>query len=266
MLPGRPLALGVDFDPALPDRAHQCLVVVLVLSGIADSEVGYSLLELIALAQGFFLSVSRRTHEIDAGNLALRVEAQQKAGRVATRKEKLYHVECLLSDSAGLQNLGTERRRPVVVLLKEARHCLHRVIGQLGIVLGGQLRTVDLTGLHLGEPLEPKGFDAFLCPHAGERRRAGQRSREATCQKRSHQRNHYLPTIVAEGLEGSGPSLPLRTVSQYRFAAPTERTPSSGPSSNGLPFEEPHLHCCSLVLQSNILNVFCHTLVHNSLS
>jgi hypothetical protein len=27
------LALGVDFDTALPDRAHQCLIIALVLPG-----------------------------------------------------------------------------------------------------------------------------------------------------------------------------------------------------------------------------------------
>ena len=119
MLPGRPLALGVDFDPALPDRAHQCLVVVLVLSGIADSEVGYSLLELIALARRFYLSVSRHTHQIDPGNLALRVEAQQKAGRVATRKEKLYHVECLLSDVLAFRTWAPNGDAPFAQIYEE---------------------------------------------------------------------------------------------------------------------------------------------------
>src|SRR5262249_62226382 len=136
---------------------------------------------------------------------------------------------------------------------------LARAPRRLRPVVGSQLRTVDLTRLHLGEPFECKGLHAALCPPTGRRRGAGKRSRDATRKQRSDQRNHNVPTIVGGELEGSGPSLPLRTVSQYRFTAPTERTPSSGPASNGLPFGEPHLDCSSLVLQSNTLNVFCHT-------
>ena len=45
-----PLALGVDLDPALADRPNHYLVVALILLGIADSEVGYSLVKLIDFA------------------------------------------------------------------------------------------------------------------------------------------------------------------------------------------------------------------------
>jgi hypothetical protein len=48
-----------------------------------------------------FLSVSCHAHDTDAGDLALRIEAEEKAGRIAARKVKLYQVECLLSDRTG---------------------------------------------------------------------------------------------------------------------------------------------------------------------
>jgi hypothetical protein len=137
-----------------------------------------------------FFSVSRHTHETDAGNLALRVEAEQKAGRVAAGKDKLYDVECLLSDRAGPQNLSTRRRRPVLVLLEIPRHCHARRHPQVGIVVGSQLRTVDLTRAHLGEPRKCQCFDAVLRRCAGRRRRGDKRGCGATCQKRSDQPNH----------------------------------------------------------------------------
>jgi hypothetical protein len=38
--PTKSLALGVHFDTALADRAHQCLIIALVLLGIGSREVG----------------------------------------------------------------------------------------------------------------------------------------------------------------------------------------------------------------------------------
>src|SRR5258708_7780442 len=122
------------------------------------------------------LSVSRHTQETDAGNLALRIEAQQKAGRIAARKDNLHHVECLLPDRVGFQNLGMRWRRSVFVLLEVPRRCLHHVIRQLSTVVGGQLRTIDLTRSHLAEPFKRKGF------HAGRQWGAGEGNRDATCQ------------------------------------------------------------------------------------
>src|SRR5260221_6506985 len=46
-----PLPLGVHFDTALSGRAHQCLMVELVLLGIGSREVGYNLVKLITFAQ-----------------------------------------------------------------------------------------------------------------------------------------------------------------------------------------------------------------------
>jgi hypothetical protein len=36
-------------------------------------------------------------NDTDAGDLALRIEAEEKAGCIAARKVKLYQVECLRS-------------------------------------------------------------------------------------------------------------------------------------------------------------------------
>jgi hypothetical protein len=42
-----------------------------------------------------------------------------------------------------------------------------------------------------------------------------------------------VATMIGAGLEGCGASQPLPAVNQHRFTAPTERTPSREPASNG---------------------------------
>ena len=43
----------------------------------------------------------------------------------------------------------------------------------------------------------------------------------------------FVATMIDAGLEGCGASQPLPAVNQHRFTAPTERTPSREPASNG---------------------------------
>src|SRR5258707_1130869 len=43
----------------------------------------------------------------------------------------------------------------------------------------------------------------------------------------------FVATMIGGGLEGCGPSQPLPAVNLHRFTAPTERTPSREPASNG---------------------------------
>jgi hypothetical protein len=102
------------------------------------------------------LSVTRHAQETDAGNLACCVEAEQQTGCIAALEDKLHLLECLIRDRPHSHNLGMSRRRPIVVRLEVPGHSLHCSIRELGAVVGGQLRTVDLTSLHLGEPFKRK--------------------------------------------------------------------------------------------------------------
>src|SRR5450631_2338414 len=94
-------------------------------------------------------SVTGHALDGNAGDLALRVEAKQEAGRVAAGEDEFYYVEGLLTVLAGLHNFGAKRRRSVFV--EVARHCLDRVIRHLGNEGGGILRAVHATSLHLSE-------------------------------------------------------------------------------------------------------------------
>ena len=55
-----------------------------------------------ALASVFSLSVPCHTYEIDTGDLAVRIEADEHCGRIAARENELYQVECLLTSCAAL--------------------------------------------------------------------------------------------------------------------------------------------------------------------
>jgi hypothetical protein len=169
------------------------------------------------------LSVSRHTHETDAGDLALRVEAEHEARRVTTREDNFDDVECLLSDRAGLDNLGNRRRRPVRVLFEVLRRRLHQVIGELGIVLGRQLRTIDLACLHVGVPFKRKGFHAFLRLHAGSRRRGVERGGDADfCGPTATSRRHRRYAAARSGPSAPEPSRPRAT-----SHPPAGRTPAN---------------------------------------
>src|SRR5258708_36933230 len=111
-------------------------------------------------AGGGFRSASRHAHDSDAGDPALRVEAEQKAGRIAARAYKLHLVECLVVYRALLHDFSADRRRPVLVELVRDR--LYRGIGQLGAIGDGVLRAVDLARLHLRKPLKRQGPHAVL--------------------------------------------------------------------------------------------------------
>jgi hypothetical protein len=69
------------------------------LAGIGSSTDAFAFLHPEGL-HPVFLSVSCHAHYTDAGDLALRIEAEEKAGRIAARKVKLYQVECLLPNRA----------------------------------------------------------------------------------------------------------------------------------------------------------------------
>jgi hypothetical protein len=69
------------------------------LAGIGSSTDAFAFLHPEGL-HPVFLSVSCHAHYTDAGDLALRIEAEEKAGRIAARKVKLYEVECLFPNRA----------------------------------------------------------------------------------------------------------------------------------------------------------------------
>jgi hypothetical protein len=58
---------------------------------------------------GLIISISRQAHDIDAGDLAGWVKAEQQAGLVAAWKDDFHDVECLLADFSALHNVGTDR-------------------------------------------------------------------------------------------------------------------------------------------------------------
>src|SRR5208283_2114075 len=129
--------------------------------------------------------VSGHAHDSDAGDLALRIEAEQNAGRIAAREYQLHFVECLIVYRALLNDFAADQRRPVFV--EVVRHRLHRVIGQLGAIGSGILRAVDLTRLHLRKTLKRKGPHAVLRRHASRRRRVGAGRGGMADRKRSDQ-------------------------------------------------------------------------------
>jgi hypothetical protein len=147
--------------------------------------IQHSLKDVPGNAGRLFRSVSRHVQDSDAGDLALGVEAEEKAGRIAAREYQLHLVESLVVYRALLHDFGAQRRRPVLVEM--VRHRLHRVIGQLGAIGGGVLRAVDLTRLHLRKPLKRKGPHVVLGRHAGRRRRVGVRGGNTACQKHGDQ-------------------------------------------------------------------------------
>jgi hypothetical protein len=69
------------------------------LAGIGSSTDAFAFLHPVGL-HPVFRSVSCHARYTDAGDLALRIEAEEKAGRIAARKVKLYQVECLLPNRA----------------------------------------------------------------------------------------------------------------------------------------------------------------------
>ena len=58
------------------------------------------------------LSVSCQAYDIDAGNLARHVEAEQEAGRIAAREDYLHDVKRLFIDLPVSHNVGADRRCP----------------------------------------------------------------------------------------------------------------------------------------------------------
>jgi hypothetical protein len=111
------------------------------------------------------LSVPCQHREGDAGDFALRIEAEEKAGRIAAREVELHQTECLVPYGAALENFGAPRRRSVVV--EAARHVLHRAIRQLGAIRIGKLRAVDLACPHLRVPSKRKIRHAIVLLRTG---------------------------------------------------------------------------------------------------
>ena len=65
-------------------------------SGTAESQVACSVDTLFPRQYRQHPLVSSHAHDRDAGDLALDVEAEQKAGRITAREDQLYFVECLV--------------------------------------------------------------------------------------------------------------------------------------------------------------------------
>jgi hypothetical protein len=121
-------------------------------------------------------SVSCHAHDRDAGDLALGVEAKQKAGRIAAREYQLHLVECLVVYRALLHDFGADRRRSVLVELVQHRlRRAHRPIPLVRVVLGIDPGIVGGKILHLVEAMLGRnllkvlhGEFRYCLPVAGE--------------------------------------------------------------------------------------------------
>src|SRR5215467_11689831 len=65
------------------------------------------------------MSIPCHADEIDASDLPVRVEAYEKAGRIAAREDELHQIKVLVCYRAALQNFGAPRRCPYKLTLRD---------------------------------------------------------------------------------------------------------------------------------------------------